>query len=206
MSRRPTIPEAVALALMVANRHTCCFCRTERKHVIIHHTDGDPSNNDPINLVVLCHDCHSRVEGNEGLGRQFSTAEVRAYKTQWETLCAAVGVTEEEVEDDPTPILYQAFRLDENEHQAFDLIDLEEDDELQVEVSADRYIDASICTGSHYKEWLRGHDLMEFEGADDAREFSLNFIVPRPGDYVLLLINRNRKRRVDVEVEAVILP
>ena len=106
---------------MVANRHTCCFCRKERKHVIIHHSDSDPSNNDTANLIVLCHNCHSRVEGNEGLGRQFSPAEVRAYKIQWETLCTSIGVTEEEVEDEPTPILYQAFRLSANEHVAFDL-------------------------------------------------------------------------------------
>ncbi len=47
MSRRPTMPESVAVTLMVANRHTCGFCRVERKHVIIHHSDADPSNNDP---------------------------------------------------------------------------------------------------------------------------------------------------------------
>lgn len=205
MSRRPSIPESVAVALMVANRHRCCFCR-ERKHVIIHHADSDPSNNHPANLVVLCHDCHSRVEGNEGLGRQFSSAEVRAYKIQWETICASIGVTEEEVEDGPTPILYQAFRLGSNEHVAFDLTDVAEDEELQVTVSADRYIDASICTGADYEKWLRGHDLMEYEGADDAREFTLYFTAPESGDYLLLLINHSKRRRVDLEVEVVILP
>lgn len=191
---------------MVANRHTCCFCRKERKHVIIHHSDSDPSNNDTANLIVLCHDCHSRVEGNEGLGRQFSPAEVRAYKIQWETLCTSIGVTEEEVEDEPTPILYQAFRLSANEHVAFDLRDVGEDEDLHVTVSANRYIDASICTGADYKKWLRGHDLMEYEGADDAREFTMTFKAPESGDYVLLLINQSEKRRVDLEVEVVILP
>ena len=56
-----------------------------------------------------------------------------------------------------------------------------------------------------YNKWLRGHDLMEYEGADDAREFTLYFTAPESGGYLLLLINHSQVRRVDLEVEVLIL-
>ena len=71
----------------------------EGKHAIFHHTDHVRTNNDPANLAVLCHDCHSRVEGDEGLGRRFTTAEVREYKKQWEAHCSQICPDEDESEE-----------------------------------------------------------------------------------------------------------
>jgi hypothetical protein len=201
-NRRPAIPEPVALAVMVANRHTCCICREDGKHVIFHHTDHNRANNDPANLAVLCHDCHSRVEGNEGLGRRFTTAEVREYKKQWEIQCSRIGTVEEDSEE-PLPIISEALLIGPDEHVAYDLTEMEEGDEIEVTVSADRHIDASICTEADYKRWLRGKDLKEFEGIEDARRFTLPFTVPEDGDYLLLLINY-QDREFDVEVEALV--
>ena len=201
-NRRPAIPEPVALAVMVANRHTCCLCRTIGKHVVFHHSDHNRANNYPANLAVLCHDCHSRVEGNEGLGRQFTTAEIRQYKKQWEARCLEISPPEEDSEE-PLPILSEALRIGADEHVAYDLTEMEEGDEIEVTVTADRHVDASICTEADYKRWLRGKALREFEGVEEARKFTLPFTVPEDGDYILLLINY-QDRKSDVEVEALV--
>lgn len=201
-NRRPAIPEPVALAVIVASRHTCCYCRVYGKHVVFHHTDHNPANNDPTNLAVLCHDCHSRVEGNEGLGRRFTTDEVREYKKQWEAHCAEAGPAEDE-SDEPISIISEALLIGPDEHVAYDLSEMEVGDEIEVVVSSDRHIDASICTESDYKRWLRGKVLKEFEGIEDARRFTLSFTVREDGDYLLLLIN-DHDRRCDVEVEAIV--
>src|SRR5579863_6576194 len=100
---RPKIPVQTAAGLLVANNHTCCICGTPRKHVQIHHIDGDNSNCAEENLAVLCLDRHSRVTGDEGLGRRYSEAEVREYKRRWEEHCAETndrGTTGGEEESD----------------------------------------------------------------------------------------------------------
>ncbi len=86
MKRRTDIPAKLADQLMLANRRTCCVCR-QPKHIVIHHIDGDPANNSEQNLAVLCHDCHSRVSGDEGLGRRFTSQEVLLHKLAWEQIC-----------------------------------------------------------------------------------------------------------------------
>ncbi len=79
MKKRSNVPPKIADAVLVANNHTCCICTEPRKRVVFHHIDN-PSNHDPANLAVVCHDCHSRVTGDEGLGRQYSPREVTRYK------------------------------------------------------------------------------------------------------------------------------
>ena len=81
------VPRELADRLLVANRHTCCICHEERKHVQIHHIDGNSANSVWENLAVVCLDCHSRVTGDEGLGRSFSSGEVEKYKRPWEEGC-----------------------------------------------------------------------------------------------------------------------
>jgi len=56
------------------------------KHVQIHHIDGDDTNNALANLAVLCLECHSRVTGDEGLGRSYTPGEIRQYKRTWESI------------------------------------------------------------------------------------------------------------------------
>ncbi len=81
--RRP-IPSSIADQVMFSNKRTCCVCQEKGKHVQLHHIDGNPSNNNPNNLAVLCLDCHSQVTGSHGLGRSYTTGEVRMYKHSWE--------------------------------------------------------------------------------------------------------------------------
>ena len=199
MKPRPTVPTRVADSLLVANMRACCICH-ERKHVVIHHIDGNPSNNDPFNLAVLCHDCHSRVTGDEGLGRKYSEAEVRQHKLEWEKKCTAprpiVGgnqVTE------PIPLLYEVTYVSGGEHILYDF-ELTKGQELFAKISSEDYIDVSICSGRDYEQWLEHEDLMEYEGAEDVRAKELYFTAPRDRTYLLLIINHGEDD-VDVTVE-----
>lgn len=84
MTRRSKVPKQIEASLLFENDHTCCICRERGKDVVTHHIDADNNNNDPTNLAVLCLDCHSNVTGTRGLGRKYSSIEVRKYKRDWE--------------------------------------------------------------------------------------------------------------------------
>jgi hypothetical protein len=88
--QRQPIPARVEAETLFLADHTCSICATRYKDVQLHHIDEDPSNNDPANLVVVCLDCHSRITGRRGLGRAYSSAEVRRYKRNWEARVRAV--------------------------------------------------------------------------------------------------------------------
>jgi hypothetical protein len=81
---RLVVPANVADEVLYRNDHTCCICNVPRKHVQIHHMDGDPSNRSIANLAVVCLDCHSLVTGAQGLGRHYGAGEVGRYKRTWE--------------------------------------------------------------------------------------------------------------------------
>jgi len=83
-SARKRIPANVEGEILFLADHTCSVCTTRYKDVQLHHIDGDPSNNDPANLIVVCLDCHSRVTGGHGLGKAYTVGEVRKYKRNWE--------------------------------------------------------------------------------------------------------------------------
>ncbi|HEU0275060.1 MAG TPA: HNH endonuclease signature motif containing protein [Candidatus Udaeobacter sp.] len=199
MKKRTNVPQRVADAVLADNNHTCCICNEPRKHVVFHHIDSDPSNHDPANLAVVCHDCHSRVTGDEGLGRAYSSREVAKYKKRWEEQCAeACQVSEEEGPDEPICFVRETTRIKAAEHYLHDF-EMEEGDELVVSVTADDYIDVSICSPSDYRRWVnsRGKDIRGYDGAEDVRECGRSFTAPRSGIYNLILINKNDD---DVEV------
>jgi hypothetical protein len=205
MKKRTNVPQRVADAVLADNNHTCCICNEPRKHVVFHHIDSDPSNHDPANLAVVCHDCHSRVTGDEGLGRAYSPREVAKYKKRWEDQCAeADQASEEEGLDEPIGFVREIIRIKADEHdcRAFEM---EEGDELVISVTADDYIDVSICAPADYKRWIdsRGEDFREYEGAEDVRECERSFTSPRRGIYHLLLINNNDDD-VEVEIDATV--
>jgi hypothetical protein len=43
-------------------RHRCAKCGADKPH--LHHIDEDPSNNDPMNLIPLCPNCHLNDQHN----------------------------------------------------------------------------------------------------------------------------------------------
>jgi hypothetical protein len=94
---RKKLPKALERKLLVANKHCCCICQHDGiyKEVLIHHIDGDNSNNRTGNLAVLCLQHASMADaglkkGKLGSGRKLTPAEVRDYKRHWER---KVGVT-----------------------------------------------------------------------------------------------------------------
>ena len=85
MAKKDRVPvsEDVATALMFKSDRTCCVCREPGKPIQIHHTDENPSNNDPDNLAVLCVHCHDETQIKGGFGRKLDAAQVRYYRDEW---------------------------------------------------------------------------------------------------------------------------
>jgi hypothetical protein len=54
--KRVVIPTKIRDAVLSEFNHRCAICGTDRPQ--LHHIDEDPSNNDPLNLLPLCPNCH----------------------------------------------------------------------------------------------------------------------------------------------------
>lgn len=80
--RKPIDTELAAEILFTAHR-TCCVCNEPGRPVQIHHINGDPADNDPSNLAVLCLDCHDKTQQRGGFGRQLDAAQIRRYRDDW---------------------------------------------------------------------------------------------------------------------------
>jgi coproporphyrinogen III oxidase-like Fe-S oxidoreductase len=49
---------------------SCAICGAKGVDVLSeHHIDGDRSNNDYDNLIVLCHNCHHKITNDKGLSK-----------------------------------------------------------------------------------------------------------------------------------------
>jgi hypothetical protein len=198
MPRKP-IEKTEATAVMVANNHTCCICYESRKHVQIHHIDGDPSHNDLSNLAVLCLDCHSRVSGDEGFGRRYTQSEVREYKVRWEKSCGENKRSEaNDKYDEPIETTLDVRLIPVDEHFPYDF-QMEDGDELIASLAADSYFEWSVCTYRDYQKWAKSGELMEFAGDENVQQTEISFVAPKDGKYVLLLINRAR-RAIEIAV------
>jgi len=53
---RISMTKVIKDALFKEYHHRCAICNSENPH--IHHIDDDPSNNDIMNLIPLCPNCH----------------------------------------------------------------------------------------------------------------------------------------------------
>ena len=89
--KRIKIPHKTEVKLLVKNKHTCCICREFKNYQepIIHHIDGNPSNNDEANLAILCLVHASMADaglkkGKLGTGKKLKLDEVRQFKQSWE--------------------------------------------------------------------------------------------------------------------------
>ena len=54
--KRSAVPRAVRDKVLKEFNHRCAICGADNPQV--HHIDADPSNNEPLNLVPLCPNCH----------------------------------------------------------------------------------------------------------------------------------------------------
>lgn len=59
---RPTVPKATREEVLKLFDNQCAIC--DDPHPQMHHIDGDPSNNDPMNLLPLCASCHQTDHHN----------------------------------------------------------------------------------------------------------------------------------------------
>lgn len=80
---RISIPVELAAQVMYASDRTCCVCTERGKRVQIHHIDENPANNDPVNLAVLCFDCHDQTQVKGGFGRRLDAPQVREFRERW---------------------------------------------------------------------------------------------------------------------------
>ncbi len=86
--KRVPIPADVSARVQFTSDRTCCVCRIAGKRIQIHHMDGDPSNNDPHNLAVLCTDCHDETQITGGFGRKLNSDQILLYRDDWYQLVA----------------------------------------------------------------------------------------------------------------------
>jgi hypothetical protein len=56
MPSRPAIPKAVRERVLAEFNHRCAICGVDNPH--LHHIDGNPKNNDPLNLLPSCPNHH----------------------------------------------------------------------------------------------------------------------------------------------------
>ena len=59
---RTSIPRAIKDSVLREFNHRCAICGKERPQ--IHHIDENPSNNESINLIPLCPNCHLTDQHN----------------------------------------------------------------------------------------------------------------------------------------------
>lgn len=59
---RISIPTKVAEKVLREFNHRCAKCGADNPQ--LHHIDEDPSNNDPLNLIPLCPNCHLTDQHN----------------------------------------------------------------------------------------------------------------------------------------------
>lgn len=57
--RRPSIPRAIRELVLARDGWRCKLC-SSTNDLHIHHVDGNPWNNDPDNLIVMCRHCHAK--------------------------------------------------------------------------------------------------------------------------------------------------
>lgn len=81
--KRTAIHKNTERELLFKNDMACCVCR-ESKGVIIHHIDGNPSNNSLNNLAVLCQEHHDKAHSKNGLTKNLSPEIIKKYKNDWE--------------------------------------------------------------------------------------------------------------------------
>jgi hypothetical protein len=190
MSSRSKIPRATEVRVLVANYHTCCICRRQHLHVQLHHIDGDNRNSADSNLAVVCLNDHSRVTGDEGLGRHFSEDEVREYKRQWEEHCAGVN-DNSNAEDDTDPVdtghAQERIRADEHSIREFTLDSAQQ---LVVTIASDEYLQTYVCDPRDYAQFERtGKMPAYYDCGEDMLECELFLEAPRDATYCLVLIN-----------------
>lgn len=200
MSRRVNVPQTVADELMYRNRHVCCLCHAARKHVQIHHIDGNPANFNYDNLAVLSLDCHSLVTGNEGFGRKYAPGEVSKYKAEWEAHCAVLNgqdeiseqdddeVDEGEGDEQPASHHYEESIIEADSHMQISYT-LDEKDGLAFWIESDEPLTIMIMEAADYDLWINDKEIEFYAIHEDVYKLNTTFDVPHEDEYSMVLCN-----------------
>jgi hypothetical protein len=81
MANRPKIKESLRQMLLYESAFVCVVCQARR--VQIHHIDEDSGNNEPNNLVVICHACHDDAHAKKSLSQNLTPTRLRVFKKNW---------------------------------------------------------------------------------------------------------------------------
>lgn len=84
--KRIPIPQKVQREILFRNEACCCVCG--KSNIIIHHIDGNNSNNDLNNLAVLCLEHHDLASSKSTISRKLNPLLVRQFKRDWESRVA----------------------------------------------------------------------------------------------------------------------
>lgn len=193
--------------VLVANLRRCCICR-EEDHVQIHHIDGNRNNNVRDNLAVLCLKHHSRVTGDEGLGRRYQPSEVRVWKRKWEALCAELDEPEEdegdeEDEDDESTSETISVGPGDVRHYSFEL---DVGEVLAVSLESDRPVHLLGDTTAVFDEWTEADDGDEPETAlctEQVYETREALLAEDDGDHTVWIWNDDARRAAKVKIHIV---
>ncbi|MBI3125827.1 MAG: HNH endonuclease [Ignavibacteriales bacterium] len=77
---RTKIPQKIADEVAYKSDMVCAVCETPGDH--LHHIDGNPSNNDSDNLILLCFRHHSSASTKGNLSRKLSKGILMRYREQ----------------------------------------------------------------------------------------------------------------------------
>jgi len=83
---RPPIPADTLTALFIANRFSCCVCKSRSHSVIVHHIEewSVSHSHAPENLAVLCLEHHDAAHRRGGLTQNLTLDLIRTFKREWE--------------------------------------------------------------------------------------------------------------------------
>lgn len=76
--RKPRIPRSVRTKVLLRCEGRCEECGEKLGDLVpdIHRIDGNPKNNDPSNLIVLCPNCHRKIEKLSEVPLEHSTLSI----------------------------------------------------------------------------------------------------------------------------------
>ena len=84
--KRIPVPEEDRAQLLLWCARHCCFCgKPCTTNIVIHHIDGNPSNNDRDNLIPICCDCHGELERynpEHPVGTRYCHLEIKKRREQ----------------------------------------------------------------------------------------------------------------------------
>ncbi|MCK1480742.1 HNH endonuclease [Bradyrhizobium sp. 197] len=85
-SGRPPVPPKNLIAVLFANRFTCCVCRKRKRGVIVHHIRkwAETRDHGVDNLSVLCTLDHAKVHTKSELTQNIDETTLRSFKQRWE--------------------------------------------------------------------------------------------------------------------------